>query len=104
MNKLRRAFITAIGLCLLPLAGVLLSTLIAGVLGCELSEGAVEPCSLLGLDIGGLLSSLFFTGWFALFTLPLIAVILALWALLEGGIHWRRRRSERKAIHPGTET
>lgn len=103
MHQLRRVFIGLVGLCLLPLAAVLLSALIAAVLGCELNEGVQQTCSLLGLDIGGVLSTMFVMGWFALMTLPLLVAILALWALLEGGVVWRRRRHERKSASSGDE-
>lgn len=97
MHNLRRVFIALIALCLLPLAAVLLSALIAAVMGCELNEGVQQTCSLLGLDIGGVLSTMFVMGWFALMTIPLLVGILALWAILEGGVVWRKRRHDRKA-------
>ncbi|MEQ1717195.1 MAG: hypothetical protein ABL907_14635 [Hyphomicrobium sp.] len=97
MTNVRRIIAVLAGLCLLPFAGVLFSALLAALLGCELNEGGTETCSVLGLDVGGVLSSLFVMGWMALITLPLLMGLLAVWAFLEGGVFWRRRRRDRKA-------
>lgn len=96
MRRTRRVFWTLIGLCLLPFLPVLFATSAAGLLGCELHEGGARECSILGLDIGGLLYPLFMSGWFALFTLPLLALMLLVWMFLEGGSLWRRKRRARK--------
>lgn len=96
MRRTRRVIWTLIGLCLLPFLPVLFATSVAGLLGCELHEGGARECSILGLDIGGALYPLFMSGWFALFTLPLLAMMLLVWMLLEGGSLWRRKRRARK--------
>lgn len=53
-----------------PILCVLLCTLIANTLGCQVDEGNVHPCNCLGVDIGGPLYALGMMGWFALITLP----------------------------------
>lgn len=93
----RRTFVVLAGLCLLPLVSVLVSAAIAGLFGCELNEGVTNVCNIAGFDVGGFLSGLFVTGWLALITLPLLMCILALWAFVEWGSWWRRRRRDRKA-------
>ena len=93
----RRTFVALIGLCLLPLVAVLLSAALAALFGCELNEGITNVCSIAGIDFGGFLSGLFVMGWLALITLPLLMCILALWALVEWGSWFRKRRRDRKA-------
>lgn len=53
-----------------PILCVLLGTLIAKTLGCQVDEGSVHPCNCLGVDIGGPLYALGMMGWLALITLP----------------------------------
>lgn len=96
MRRTRKVIWTLIGLCLLPFLPVFLATSLAALLGCELHEGGARECSVLGLDIGGFLYPLFMSGWFALLTLPLLALMLVLWLLLEGGSLWRAKRRARK--------
>ncbi len=67
------------------------------LLGCEMNEGVTNVCQIAGIDIGGFLSGLFVMGWLALITLPLLMCILALWALVEWGSWWRKKRRERKS-------
>lgn len=97
MNQARRAvgWLAAIGL--LPLLSVLVSSLFAGLFGCELSEVGPQVCSVLGLDVGGVLATLFTLGWMALITLPLTGLLLMTWALFEGFVYLRRRRRARKS-------
>lgn len=72
-----------------PLAGLLLSIviavgplllvwtvdLIADLNGCDLNESGAESCLIAGLDIGGLLYSLFMSGWYLFITFPIGAVL-----------------------------
>lgn len=97
MRHLRRAAIILLGLCLLPLASVLISTSLAALLGCELSETGTAACVVLGADLGGVLSLLFTLGWTALITLPLSAFVLLAWGSVELWSIWRSRRRARKA-------
>lgn len=98
MRNFRRAIWGLIGLCGLPLLAVLVSTTLAAVLGCELSEAGPQACRVIGVDWGGLLSTLFTLGWMALVTLPLLALVIAVWGFVEGMVRWRQRRRARKAV------
>lgn len=73
-----------------PILGMLLSTAVAGWAGCELNEGGIYPCVVLGVDIGAGLNFLFVLTWFALVTLPT--------GLIAGGaalVFWLVRRLAR---------
>jgi hypothetical protein len=97
MSISRKTFAALIGLCLLPLATVLFSAAVAALVGCELNEGVANVCSVAGIDIGGMLSGLFVMGWLSLITIPLMMCVLVLWALVEWGSLWRKRRRARKS-------
>lgn len=103
MRLLRRIFVVLAALCLLPLASVLASATIAALAGCELNEASTSVCSIAGLDIGGVLSTMFVMGWMALITLPMLLGLLIVWALVEGWVRWRTRRRARKAAPVGVE-
>ena len=91
MSRLLILSLTMIVLGLLPVAGVLVSTGIAGLAGCTLNEGGVHPCVILGLDLGPMLATLFVGGWFFFLTAPvalggmLLGIGLALAALIRRG-------------------
>lgn len=75
MKTLRRAgfwlFIGGLVFALWPVAAVLVATGLTAITGCDVNEGGVQACNLLGLDIGELLYTLFVSGWYALVTLPI---------------------------------
>jgi hypothetical protein len=80
-----------------PLISVFISGGIADALGCTVNEGGSSPCLFRGTDIGETLNVMFVLGWFAFETLPLGAVMLAIWlvvACVVVLIKWRRRRRE----------
>lgn len=56
-----------------PLASVFLAGLIADLNNCELHEGFVQPCVVLGLDIGGVLYNMVALGWLMLISLFFLA-------------------------------
>jgi hypothetical protein len=64
-----------------PVISMVLSTWIAGGLGCKLDEGDTHPCLLAGIDIGDLLYDMFVMGWFGSLTIPLGALGLVAWAI-----------------------
>ena len=88
-GSLAALFLLAVGPLLLTLAAGLIAT----ILGCDLNEGDVHPCIVLGADIG---YPLYFFGmmfWFGFFTLPVAAVGLLIWlgfALALLIRRWRR--------------
>ncbi|BDP43147.1 hypothetical protein DAETH_31160 [Deinococcus aetherius] len=69
-----------------PLLGVLLSSWVAGANGCRLDEAGTYPCVVAGVDVGGLLSTLFVLGWLMLVTIPVGVLVglggLVAWAVL----------------------
>lgn len=69
---------------------------LAGIGGCELNEGGVNSCILLGLDIGGLLAFLFVAGWLFFFTMPagvLAAVVSLIVYIVTKILIWRQKRA-----------
>lgn len=80
----------------LPLISVFSASMIASAWDCQLDEGGVHPCVVLGRDIGELLNSMFVMGWFFFLTLPsgLLALIVLLVAAL---ISARAKRKKQEA-------
>lgn len=56
-----------------PLASVALAGLIAKWNSCALHEGFVQPCIVLGTDIGGALYTMAVMGWLMLISLMFLA-------------------------------
>jgi hypothetical protein len=84
-------------ICLLPLASVALSSLIAGSAGCQLNEAGVHPCVINGRDYGEVVYAMFVSGWFALVTVPALVVIVLIWAVGEiSHTIWKMRNREQK--------
>ena len=54
----------------LPILSVFLAGTFAKLNGCELHEGFVNPCIVLGIDFGGLLYTMGVMGWFMLISIP----------------------------------
>ena len=78
-----------------PLISAFIGGGIADALGCTVTEGVSSPCLFRGSDISETLSVMFVLGWFAFETLPLGAVLLAIWlavACVVALIKWRLRR------------
>ncbi len=88
-------FIGGILFAIFPILSVLAASGLSTIGGCELNEGDVNACSVLGIEMGGLLYTMFVMGWFALVTLPyggLVAVIgLILYVIAK--IVLRRRKN-----------
>jgi hypothetical protein len=97
MHLSRRILAILAGISLLPLLGILLTALVAGVAGCEVNEGGPTPCVVFGSDIGEILSSLLTVGWFGLLTIPFLMILVAIWSLVEAYVWGRRRRKARRA-------
>ncbi len=87
MGIVRWSFALTIAVLLLPVVMPFIAGMIANILGCTLHEGGVTPCRVGPLDIGGLLYTLFVTGWHALVTLPAAAVVAVMWVIAETGVH-----------------
>jgi hypothetical protein len=91
MRLFRSAMSAVVAGCLLPILAVLVATALASIGHCDLDEGSVHPCILLGHDFGGVLYPMFVSGWFGLMTLPVLAAALLLWIVVEI-VHRLRRR------------
>ena len=79
-----------------PVLSVVAASSIATMQGCALNEGNPQPCSIVGMDVSGLLYSMGVMGWYGLATVPLGALALLIWLLLALGMlmrHWRARGS-----------
>ena len=67
-----------------PLVSVFLAGTIADLNGCSLHEGFVQPCIVLGADIGGLLYNMIAIGWL---------MLISLFSWRAGCSVWRRNSS-----------
>ena len=65
-----------------PILTLLIAALFGSAFGCDLNEGIINPCVVLGVDFGGLLYPMAVGGWFAMFTVPLAALALAVWLIV----------------------
>jgi hypothetical protein len=81
-----------------PLISAFIGGGIAESLGCTVTEGVSSPCLFRGSDVSETLSVMFVLGWFAFETLPLGALLLAIWLIVACIVVviklWRRRRRE----------
>ena len=62
-----------------PILVALTAGLVAATLGCQLDEGNIHACPLLGIDLGGVLYFFGMFGWFTLMTIPFGAMGLLVW-------------------------
>lgn len=62
-----------------PILGVLMSSAIAHLGGCQVYEDGPRQCLVLGVDLGGLALSLGMTGFYFIFTWPVAILSLVLW-------------------------
>jgi hypothetical protein len=92
---LKRRMIWALAMILLfaalPVVSLLLAVLFATAFGCQLDEGSVHPCVVLGLDFGDLLYPMAVGGWFVMFTVPLAGLALLVWLVVLVVLLVRRR-------------
>jgi hypothetical protein len=94
MPKQRMIWALAIILlfAVLPVVSLLLAVLFASAFGCQLDEGSVHPCVVVGLDFGGLLYPMAVGGWFVMFTVPLAGLALIVWLIVLVVLLFIRRR------------
>jgi uncharacterized membrane protein YhaH (DUF805 family) len=62
-----------------PVLIALTAGLSAAMLGCQLDEGDIHPCPVLGVDIGGGLYMFGMLFWFAFFLVPIAAIGFLVW-------------------------
>jgi hypothetical protein len=72
----------------LPIIPALTADLIEFACGCQVDEGSVHPCIVLGLDIGPSLYSMGVIGWLVLFTFPTGIVALVVFSVV---VWWQSR-------------
>ena len=77
---------------LAPIISVVLCGIIANAYGCKVDEGSIHPCMINGQDYGHLLYTLGVSGWFMLLTLPIGALVGAIWlvVLVLHRAKWRK--------------
>ena len=96
----KRMMIWALALILLfgtfPLLTLLSAVLFASAFGCQLDEGSIHPCIVLGLDSGGLLYPMAVGGWFVMFTIPLAGSALIVWLIVLVVLLFTRRHRFRQ--------
>jgi hypothetical protein len=99
----KRWILLGYGVILLWMLWPLLSILVAGGIAsagnCQLDEGSVHPCVVLGRDLGETLYTLFVLGWFSLITLPTGGIALAVFTVVVLVLVSRARR-RRTAASP----
>jgi hypothetical protein len=78
-----------------PILVALTAGLVAVALGCQLDEGNIHACPLLGIDLGGVLYFFGMFGWFTLMTIPFGGIGFLVWLSFAVVLRVRRlRRSE----------
>ncbi|MGV8833826.1 MAG: hypothetical protein ACOH2N_17800 [Devosia sp.] len=79
-------------LTLLPLFSVLFTAGVAGANGCQVDEGSVHSCMVMGQDWGELLYFTGVMGWLMLVTFPLGGGAFIVWliVLIIHRLAWRR--------------
>jgi hypothetical protein len=78
-----------------PILVALTAGLVAAALGCQLDEGNVHACPLLGVDLGTTLYVFGMFGWLMLVTIPVGGIGFLVWLGFAVGLLVRRlRRSE----------
>lgn len=75
-----------------PILVALTAGLVAATLGCQLDEGNIHSCRLLGIDLGGVLYFFGMFGWFTLMTIPFGAMGLLVWLGFAAVLLIRRLR------------
>jgi hypothetical protein len=78
---------------LAPIISLVFAGSVASFAGCQLDEGSVHPCVLMGLDFGALLYAMGVAGWLALMTVPLAGIALGVWIVAAVILYIRARRA-----------
>lgn len=87
----------------LPAIPFALALLAAGLTGCVLSESAMNPCVIAGVDFGPPLTLMALMGWVVIAMLPFMALTLVVglgWGLVRLVLVWRRARQARHGGGP----
>lgn len=97
MKLVRSLLALAILICLLPIGSVMLASWLAESHGCVLNEGNPNPCLIGGVDWADTLYAMFVSGWFMLATVPIGAVLVVSWIVVEIVNLVKRRRARAQA-------
>ncbi len=93
MRQFRIVVLVVVLVCFAPLLSAVLAGSIASSFGCTLHEGFANPCLIGGVDWGETLYALGMMGWFMIATLPIAALVLLVWLIVELVAAVRRRRA-----------
>ena len=80
-----------------PILVALTAGLVALALGCQLDEGNIHACPLLGIDLGGVLYFFGMFGWFTLMTIPFGGIGFLVWLCFAVVLLVRRLRRSKPA-------
>ena len=80
-----------------PILVALTAGLVAVALGCQLDEGNIHACPLLGIDLGGVLYFFGMFGWFTLMTIPFGGIGFLVWLCFAVVLLVRRLRRSKPA-------
>jgi hypothetical protein len=80
-----------------PILVALTAGLVAVALGCQLDEGNIHACPLLGIDLGGVLYFFGMFGWFTLMTIPFGGIGFLVWLVFAVVLLVRRLRRSKPA-------
>ena len=83
MRAFRIVMAVVSAVCLLPFVSLALALAVAALGQCRVDEGSVHPCIIAGIDLGSALYFMNVVPWLGLGTLPLLAVVLLLWVIVE---------------------
>lgn len=94
----KRTLLIGYGVILLWMLWPVLSVLIAGSVAsaydCQLDEGSVHSCVVLGRDVGESLYTLFVLGWLGLITLPTGAIALVVFSVVVLVLYLRAKKTK----------
>ena len=80
-----------------PILVALTAGLVAVALGCQLDEGNIHACPLIGIDLGGVLYFFGMFGWFTLMTIPFGGIGFLVWLCFAVVLLVRRLRRSKPA-------
>jgi hypothetical protein len=80
-----------------PILVALTAGLVALALGCQLDEGNIHACPLVGIDLGGVLYFFGMFGWFTLMTIPFGGIGFLVWLCFAVVLLVRRLRRSKPA-------
>jgi hypothetical protein len=79
-----------------PILIGLIGAIIATIGSCQVDEGSVHPCILLGMNLGGLLYRVGLMPWLALITIPTGEIALGVWGIMASLIWivtWKKKQT-----------